>query len=220
MTDFEREFDGLETEFFKLEEAMGGLGSVASTFRKELQGVKSSFESTGQEASGLSRSVSNSFRSAFDDMIHDGARLSDVLKSLGSNLASSTLRQAVTPVKDAIGSTLGGGIQAALGGLLPFGKGSMFTGGRVAAFARGGIVESPTQFPMRSGVGLMGEAGPEAIMPLARGADGRLGVRGAGSGGVNVTMNVTTPDVEGFRRSRSQIAADMSRALQRGRRNL
>lgn len=67
----------------------------------------------------------------------------------------------------------------------------------------------------------MGEAGPEAIMPLARGSDGRLGVRGAGGGGmVNVTMNITSPDVAGFQRSRGQVAAEMSRAIQRGRRNL
>ena len=67
----------------------------------------------------------------------------------------------------------------------------------------------------------MGEAGPEAIMPLARGADGKLGVRGgAGGGAVTVTMNISTPDAAGFQRSQSQIAADMNRAIQRGRRNL
>jgi lambda family phage tail tape measure protein len=93
--------------------------------------------------------------------------------------------------------------------------------GRVHAFARGGVVDGPVAFPMRGGTGLMGEAGPEAIMPLARGADGRLGVRGAGGGPrVQVTMNISTPDVEGFQRSRSQIAAELSRALQRGGRNL
>ena len=47
-------------------------------------------------------------------------------------------------------------------------------------------------------MGLMGEAGPEAIMPLARGADGKLGVRGGGGGAVNITMNISTPDVAGF----------------------
>ncbi len=44
----------------------------------------------------------------------------------------------------------------------------------------------------------MGEAGPEAIMPLARGPDGKLGVRGAGGGGPTIVMNITTPDVQGF----------------------
>jgi phage-related minor tail protein len=66
----------------------------------------------------------------------------------------------------------------------------------------------------------MGEAGPEAILPLARGADGRLGVAsGGGAGPVHVTMNITTPDVQGFRRSQSQVAAEMGRALARGQRN-
>jgi phage-related minor tail protein len=73
---------------------------------------------------------------------------------------------------------------------------------------------------MRNGRGLMGEAGPEAIMPLARGADGRLGVQTQGGGRpVSIVMNVTTPDVQGFARSQSQIAAQMARALARGDRN-
>jgi phage-related minor tail protein len=220
MTDFDDRFERLETQFGGLEEALGSLGAVASAFRKELHGVRSGFEATADEASGLSRSVSSSFRSAFEDVIYDGKRLSETMKSLGSSLASSTLRQAVNPVKDAIGSSMSGGLQGLLGNLLPFGKGGAFSGGRVAAFARGGIVDGPTQFPMRGGTGLMGEAGPEAVMPLARGADGRLGVRGASAEAVNITMNVTTPDVAGFQRSRSQIAAEMSRALQHGRRNL
>ncbi|HHL22093.1 MAG TPA: phage tail tape measure protein, partial [Aliiroseovarius sp.] len=74
--------------------------------------------------------------------------------------------------------------------------------------------------PMRGGLGLMGEAGPEAIMPLARGPDGRLGVRGGGGRPVNITMNISTPDVEGFRRSQGQIATQMARAIARGQRNL
>lgn len=66
----------------------------------------------------------------------------------------------------------------------------------------------------------MGEAGPEAIMPLSRGADGRLGVRMAGGGRpVTVVMNIQTPDVAGFERSQSQIAARAARALARGQRN-
>ena len=64
----------------------------------------------------------------------------------------------------------------------------------------------------------MGEAGPEAIMPLARGPDGRLGVRGGG--GVSVTVNIATPDAAGFQRSQSQVAALIARAVARGQRNL
>ena len=107
-----------------------------------------------------------------------------------------------------------------LSGLFPFEKGGSFAQGRVMPFAKGGVVSSPTMFPMRGARGLMGEAGPEAIMPLTRGADGRLGVQAQGGGrAVNIVMNVTTPDVQGFARSQSQIAAQMGRALARGERN-
>ena len=98
--------------------------------------------------------------------------------------------------------------------------GGAFTQGRVMPFAKGGVVSAPTYFPMRGATGLMGEAGPEAIMPLARGADGRLGVQSAGGGRpVTVVMNIQTPDVQGFQRSQSQVAAQAMRALQRGQKN-
>jgi phage-related minor tail protein len=69
---------------------------------------------------------------------------------------------------------------------------------------------------------LAGEAGPEAILPLARGADGRLGVRSQGSAGagMTVTFNISTPDAESFRRSEGQIASMLARATRRGERNL
>lgn len=64
-------------------------------------------------------------------------------------------------------------------------NGGVMSSGRMTPFANGGIVNGPTIFPMANGAGLMGEAGPEAIMPLKRGADGRLGVSGGGT-----TVNV------------------------------
>ena len=63
---------------------------------------------------------------------------------------------------------------------------------------------------MRGGMGVMGAAGPEAIMPLARGPDGKLGVKGQGGSGPTIVMNITTPDVAGFQRSQGQIAAQRS----------
>ena len=88
-------------------------------------------------------------------------------------------------------------------------------------FASGGVIASPVTFPLSNGrVGLAGERGPEAIMPLARGPDGKLGVRAQGGAGVSVTINVSTPDAESFRRSESQIAAMLARVVTMGQRNL
>jgi phage-related minor tail protein len=221
MAEFDADLARLEAQFAGLEGTLSGLEGVAGTFRRELEGVQGSMKNAGREASGMSRTVSSSLRRAFDGVLFDGKRLSEALAGIGRSVSGAVLNQALSPVQDRIGSMAGRGLQAALGGLLPFARGGAFAGGRIAAFARGGVVDGPTHFPMRGGVGLMGEAGPEAIVPLARGADGKLGVRSEGGGGpVHVTVNVSTPDVAGFRRSQSQIAAEMSRAIQRGRRNL
>jgi hypothetical protein len=76
-----------------------------------------------------------------------------------------------------------GGSPASNPNLVPFGSamGNAFLGGSVTAFALGGVVHRPTLFPMASGMGLMGERGPEAVMPLQRLPSGRLGVEARGS---------------------------------------
>ena len=56
----------------------------------------------------------------------------------------------------------------------------MFAKNKIVPYAYGGIVNKPTLFPMANGAGLMGEAGPEAIMPLKRGKNGKLGVQSSG----------------------------------------
>ena len=83
-------------------------------------------------------------------------------------------------------------VGAGLGGFLglPFSKGGAISGGNVLSpFAKGGVVRNPTIFPMQSGMGLMGEAGPEAILPLARTRGGDLGVKtGGGAGGQTIQL--------------------------------
>ena len=71
-------------------------------------------------------------------------------------------------------------------------------------------------------VGLMGEAGREAVLPLARGSDGRLGVamEGASGGGATINVSIATPDAESFQRSEAQVTAMLARAVARGRRGL
>jgi phage-related minor tail protein len=75
-------------------------------------------------------------------------------------------------------------------------NGKVLSNNRMTPFADGGIVNGPTVFPMANGAGLMGEAGPEAIMPLKRGADGKLGVSGGGGGTVVNVYNQSGAETE------------------------
>lgn len=163
------------------------------------------------EASRLSNSFASNLTRAFTDASVKGRDLSDVLKSLALSLSKNTLEAALAPISQAFGNSLSQLVSGAgLGASLP------------VPFARGGVISSPMTFPLGGrNVGLAGEAGPEAILPLARGRDGRLGVRaGGGRQGINVTFNVTTQDAQSFRRSEGQIAAMLSRVVGRGQRNL
>jgi phage-related minor tail protein len=164
------------------------------------------------EMEGLSRladSFGHKLVTGLTSAVIHGRKLSEVMRGLALSLANQALSSALRPLGNLVGGLLGN--------LFPSAAGNVFQQGRIVPFASGGIVNAPMLFPLRGGTGLMGEAGPEAIMPLARGSDGKLGVRGGG--GARVTVNITTPDIESFRQSRSQIAAQMSRALSRGARN-
>ncbi|MEQ8951774.1 MAG: phage tail tape measure protein, partial [Parvibaculum sp.] len=120
-----------------------------------------------------------------------------------------------------ISGAVAGGIGNVVGGLVASADGNAVADGRVLPFAKGGVVSSPMLFPLRGATGLAGEAGAEAILPLRRGADGRLGVAAEGRAApVNITFNVTAADADSFRRSESQIAAMLARTGARGRRNL
>jgi phage-related minor tail protein len=91
----------------------------------------------------------------------------------------------------------------------------------VKPFAAGGVIGTPTYFPMSDGgLGLAGEAGPEAIVPLARGPDGRLGIAAQGAAGQTVIVQISTPDADSFRRSESYVTGQIARAVARGQRTL
>jgi phage-related minor tail protein len=205
--------DGLD----ELGARLGDGASVIARFTAELGALEGQVLYTQREVEGLSRSFGGSLKRAFDGVVFDGMKLSDALTGLARSMVNASYNAAMRPVSQALGGVIAGSI----GALMPFADGAPFAHGRVVPFAKGGVVNGPTTFPMRGATGLMGEAGPEAIMPLTRGPDGRLGVemQGQGARAVHVTMNISTPDAAGFRRSRSQIAAEMSRALSRGARN-
>lgn len=204
----------LEAQIAALEARLGQTTGLVSDFDSELAGLGRNLVFTGREVDALSRNFSTGLRRAFDGVIFDGMRLKDALRGIAQTMINSVYSAAMRPVQNALGGALAGA-------LLPFAQGGAFSAGRVMPFATGGVISQATAFPMRGGTtGLMGEAGPEAILPLSRGPDGRLGVRGAGGGGpVQVTFNISTPDVAGFQRSQTQIAAQMGRLLAQGARN-
>jgi lambda family phage tail tape measure protein len=92
-------------------------------------------------------------------------------------------------------------------------NGNAFAQNGIVPYAKGGIVNSPTLFKFARGsamaTGVMGEAGPEAIMPLKRGADGKLGVAGGGSGATTVNVSV---DAKG-----TQVQGDSAQGAALGR---
>lgn len=214
------EVEDLNDQAAALGETLRATAGMTAAFEGELARMRAGLLFTGREVDTLSRGIGFGLRRAFEGLVFDGVRLSDALGQVARSMADSAFRVAFRPVQDAVGGAVAGGVNSLLSGLLPFAGGGAFSQGRVMPFAQGGVVSGPVSFPMRGGRGLMGEAGPEAILPLARGADGRLGVQaGGGARPVNVVVNVTTPDVAGFERSRGQIAAQLGRALGQGSRN-
>ena len=210
----------LQDQIAALEATLSGTTGMVGAFEGELSRMRETMVFTGREVNVLSSGIGGGLRRAFDGLVFDGAKLSDALKSVAKSLADTVYGIAMKPVQNALGGAIASGLSGLLGGIMPFEKGGSFSQGRVMPFAKGGVVSQATPFAMRGGQGLMGEAGPEAIMPLARGADGRLGVQTSGGGrAVTVVMNITTPDVQGFQRSQAQIAAQAQRMLSRGQRN-
>ncbi len=218
MSEIDR-LDAMDAEVSALEQTLGDASSMTAAFSAQLRDVQGTLGDTTRDLGNLERGFSGGLRRAFDGLVFDGLKLSDALGVVAKAMVNTAYNAATRPVTDYFGGLLANGVNGLVSGLMPFANGAPFSQGRVMPFAKGGVVSSATGFGMRGGMGLMGEAGPEAIMPLARGADGRLGVRGAGGGNVNLTMNITTPDVQGFQRSQGQIAAQMSRAMGRGQRN-
>lgn len=219
MSDYRDEIEGLEDTTDGLRQTLDATSVMVTSFDSELRRMRESLSATGKDVASLEKGMSRGLRKAFDGLAFDGMSLSDALDTVANSMINATYNAAIKPVTDHVGGLLASGVGGLVQGLLPFADGAPFSQGRVMPFASGGIVSSATPFGMRGGMGVMGEAGPEAIMPLARGPDGKLGVRGGGGSSPSVVMNVTTPDVQGFARSQNQIAAQMNRALGRANRN-
>lgn len=166
-------------------------GISFETLQARLQMLQKEFEGLRGKGKEIAKSLGEelgegierfSFRvsDAFADLVVEGRAAFDELgKAFLKMLVSTTLqKQVFGPLAEGFGGFVGKVFDSAnaLGGV--------FAGGQKLAFAMGGVVSGPTTFPMAGGrTGLMGEAGPEAIMPLQR-VNGYLGVRATGGGTV------------------------------------
>lgn len=172
------------------------------------------FQTALQSLERLSDSFGAQLTGALKSAVVSGRELDDILRRIGLNLAGMALEQGLAPLQSLAGS-LFSKLLGGLSSILPFAKGGVT--GSIVPFASGGVVSSPTYFPAGRNIGLMGEAGAEAILPLRRGADGSLGVAAPGGGGaVNVVFNVTAQDATSFRKSEAQITGMLARAVSRG----
>jgi phage-related minor tail protein len=187
----------------------------------DLLGTSSTLDSLSLKTKDLTASAGGFARAmtqAFSAAVTGGKQFDDVLKSLALRISDLAVRLAFKPLEKSLTS----GIESLLSGLTGLGGAAKKTeaaSGAIKPFAAGGVIGTPTYFPLLGGgVGLAGEAGPEAIMPLRRGPDGRLGV--SGSGGNTINVQIATPDLENFRRSESYITGQIARAVARGQRSL
>ena len=191
----------------KIEEAVAALNKAESPLQSFKDGLKKVFE----EAMNLNQALATAgvqavqqFGDAFADFVATGkANFADLTRSILQDLSRIFARAAFfkgLSLIPGIGNFLGLGgnggggpqsaaIQAGWPGNQNYAKGGVFAKNKIVPYAMGGIVKKPTLFPMANGAGLMGEAGPEAIMPLRRGRDGKLGVEASGGVG-NVVVNV------------------------------
>lgn len=139
-----------------------------------------------QQREQLMNTVTSNIESAFMSVVDGSKSVEDAFRGMLRNIILAIYQQQVAvPAATAIGGLFDSTIKALFSA-----NGNVFNqGAHVKAYANGGVVNRTTAFPMRGGVGIMGEAGPEAIMPLKRGKNGKLGVQMENSGGGAVTIH-------------------------------
>jgi TP901 family phage tail tape measure protein len=175
--------------------------------------------------------LNDAIRTVFEGGEVDGAALG---RKLGADIAGGVIDQVlVSPIANALSSVISGALEgilqaaakqiatsAALKFLLAEDGVVTSAAADIVPYADGGYVtRGPELFPLSGGrIGIRGEAGPEAVVPLGRDRSGKLGIRnvdGGSGGGRTVIFNVYTPDADSFRRSRSHIFQDEARLEKR-----
>jgi len=178
-------------------------------YNRALADLTQQLEYGGLSVKSFADTLEGELNNAFSSVVDGSKTVSEAMIDMVSNILTEIANQQfqnnisspiATGLSDMLTGWITGGSSGGIGSIRPKARPSSFSAlgnafdgeSNIIPFAKGGIVNSPTLFPFANGTGLMGEAGPEAIMPLARGAGGKLGViaQGAGGGGNNVTLIV------------------------------
>jgi len=195
-------------ELALMEEKKAAAERVAAA-EKKVQAVSSAMAT---ETVGALKSIVNGTKTA-SEAFRDMAL--NIIQQIMDILIWQPLIQSLTnSISGAISGSAGGGgtVGGIVSSIFGFQKGGAFSAGNVVPFANGGIVGSPTYFGMSGGrTGLMGEAGPEAIMPLKRGPNGKLGVEGSGSVTVNQTFQFAANGDESVKRIIAEAAPKIAK---------
>lgn len=158
--------------------------------------LNKTLETTQETSKGLVFSAEEwveALSSGLADAIVQGESLVDVLRNIAKQIASMAIKGVLSNIFGKLFGLNANGNVYGSSGLVPF--------------AKGGVVGSPTIFPFAGGVGVMGEKGAEAIMPLKRNSQGKLGVvasgsdnqgNSEGSGSTHITMNINAVDSRSF----------------------
>lgn len=163
------------------------VAAARRSLNARLQMEKEAEREMERAADTIGSSFERAFLSIIDGTKDAKAAFSDMAQSIIADIAKIVFQQSVSkPIGGFLGSALKGAFGGFFGGsAMPDAtvgyyaqaKGGAWNGG-VQMFAKGGVVGGPTMFGMQNGMGMMGEAGPEAVLPLKRGPGGNLGVEG------------------------------------------
>lgn len=183
------------------------ISSGGALATQDLAAMKTLLDQIGASGEKVAKALASGFGAA----ALSGKSFNETLSTIGQSLARLALRDGAKALSEGLSGNLAGIFSGAFSGTQ-----------QITPFAEGGVVASPAYFSSGGAMGLMGERGAEAIMPLARGADGRLGVvaQGGEARPVAVTVNIAAQDVDSFRRSEAQITSALARAVARGQRHL
>ena len=201
--DLQRELVGQSEAYVKVRQALGD--DYAKTSPKIISDLQAQYAETQklieieEQRQSIIGKVESSMESALMSIVDGTKSVKDAFRSMAAEIIKELYRIFVVKrITGMIAGTIGDASSMAGGNFFSGIAGkpvAQAMGGAwmkgVQMFANGGVVDSPTMFGHSGGVGVMGEAGPEAIMPLKRGANGKLGVSvEGGSGAVNVTNNI------------------------------